>query len=50
MKLRRPKIQVLFWSRGEYFFGLAWNQDEWSIELHLVKLILMLKFQPARED
>lgn len=42
------RIQIDTWSKGEFFLGLAWQQDEWSLELHFVKLIFRLKFRPAR--
>ena len=42
------KLQADTWISGEFFVGLALGTDEWSFELHLIKLILRLKFRPAK--
>ncbi len=42
-------VQFQTWSSGEYHIGLAWAQDEWSFEIHLVKPIIKFKGKPAKE-
>jgi len=43
----KKHVTVDIWSKGEYFLGLALGQDEWSFELHIIKLIFRLKIRPA---